>query len=283
MQSSNFQRGVQLFELGRYPEAISYFSQDMEQWDNRYMLAQSYYQNGDLKKASSLTNGLLEEAPENPNVFFLKSQIALQQDRDKEALQYINEALAFNPYDADFFGLKGAILLQFKKYGEGLVAINEGLAIDPKNNFCLNTRAQLLTKLDRKQEAAYTVEDILLDNPEEAYSHANVGWVALENNQLDKALTHFKEALRYNPNFEYAREGMSKTLKAKNFIYRSYLKYEFWIAKQSSKNQWIFIIGIYIAYRIGLKALNASGLTFLAIPLILSLIHILTLPTILLV
>ncbi len=268
MQSSNFQRGMQLFELGRYTEAISYFSQDLEQWDNKYMLALSYYRIGDLKKSESLSNGLLEEAPDNPNVFFLKSQIALHQDRDKEALSYINEALGINPYDADYFGLKGAILLQLKKYEEGLVAINEGLAIDPKNNFCLNTRAQLLTKLDRKQEAAHTIEDILLDNPEESYSHANVGWVALENNQLDKALSHFKEALRYDPNFEYAREGMSKALKAKNLIYRSYLKYEFWIAKQSSKNQWVFIIGIYIAYRIGIKALNASGLTFLAIPLI---------------
>jgi len=268
MQSSNFQRGMQLFELGRYTEAISYFSQDLEQWDNKYMLALSYYRIGDLKKSESLSNGLLEEAPDNPNVFFLKSQIALHQDRDKEALSYINEALGINPYDADYFGLKGAILLQLKKYEEGLVAINEGLAIDPKNNFCLNTRAQLLTKLDRKQEAAHTIEDILLDNPEESYSHANVGWVALESNQLDKALSHFKEALRYDPNFEYAREGMSKALKAKNLIYRSYLKYEFWIAKQSSKNQWVFIIGIYIAYRIGIKALNASGLTFLAIPLI---------------
>ena len=51
-------------------------------------------------------------------------------------------------------------------------------------------------------------------------------------------------------------------------MYKWYLKYAFWISKQSSRNQWIFIIGLYVAYRLGVKVLEASDLTFLIIPLI---------------
>jgi tetratricopeptide (TPR) repeat protein len=131
-------------------------------------------------------------------------------------------------------------------------------------------RAQILTKLDRVDEATETVEDILYDNPEDSYSHANVGWVELENGNNKKALEHFKEALQLDPNFEYAREGMSTVLKSKNFFYRWYLKYSFWIAKQSSTNQWAFIIGLYVVYRVSFKVLSENDMTYLAFPLMLA-------------
>ena len=37
-----------------------------------------------------------------------------------------------------------------------------------------------------------------------------------------KALEHFKEALQFNPNFEYARQGMSTALKSNNFVWKAY-------------------------------------------------------------
>ncbi len=270
MESSNLQRGIQLYELGRYKEASTYFQQDLENWDARFYLAQSYYMLDDYPKSKELANELLYESPDNKDVFFLKARLALALDDEKGALDYIDECLNRDPYEAIFFGFKSNILLSLKKYNEGLQAANEGLSIDPQNSLCLNIRAQHLTKLNRVSEAETTVKDILFSNPEDAYSHANIGWVALENNNIEKALHHFKEALRHNPNFEYAREGMSTALKSKNLIYRAYLKYNFWISKQSSKNQWIFIIGIYLVYRFSFKFLSDSGMTYLAIPLMLA-------------
>lgn len=270
MESSDLLRGVQLYELGRYQDAVTYFAKDLKNWESRFYLAQSYYMLSEYKKAADLAEGLLSESPNDQDVFYLKARIALQQDQEQEALQNINEAISIDPYDSNYFGFKAAILLQLKKYEEGLENANEGLHIDPKNSFCLNIRAQLLTKLNRVSEAGHTIEDILFENPEDSYSHANVGWVALENNKIDTALSHFKEALQIDPNYQYAREGMSTALKAKNFIYRNYLKYSFWISKQSTKNQWGILIGIYLVYRFSFKFLSANGLTYLAIPLLIA-------------
>lgn len=270
MEASNLQRGIQLFELGRYEEALRYFGEDLERWDSRYYMALCHYHLDNYKKAQDLSDGLLFEQPDNDGIFFLKAQIAHAMDDEKNALTYINKAIEIDPYDPDYFGLKAGILLQLKKYKEGLYMADEGLNLNPNNAFCLNMRAQLLTKLDRVDEAKRTMEDILLDDPENAYSHSNVGWIALENNDIPKALGHFKEALQKDPNFEYAREGMSTALKAKNVFYKWYLKYNFWIAKKSSGSQWGFIIGIYLIYRFTSQFLIANNLTFLAIPLIIA-------------
>lgn len=272
MESRNHERGVQLFELGRYKDAIDYFKQaiaeEPKDWYSKFYLAICFINQDNFKEAKLITDTLLEEQPNNPDVFYLKAKIHLQEDDFKNAQKFVDLAISINPYDADYFGLKAGLLLQEKKFEDGLIKANEGLQIDPKNAYCLNLRAQLLTKLNRIPEADRTVEDILYDNPEDSFSHANVGWVHLENGNTNKALDHFKQALQLDPNFEYAREGMSTALKSKNFIYKWYLKYSFWMAKQSSKNQWIFVIGIYIAYRIGVKVLDAAGMSYLVIPLI---------------
>ncbi|KGK32242.1 tetratricopeptide repeat protein [Cellulophaga sp. E6(2014)] len=274
MESVHKDRGIQLFELGRIKDAIDHFkkaiSEDHEDWTSKFYLAICYLNEKQLEEAEKITERLLEDTPNDANVFYLKAKIKLQKDEYDASRKFIDMAIAINPYDADYFGHKAGLLLQKKKFEEGLEAVNEGLRIDAKNAYCLNLRAQILTKLNRIPEADQTVEDILYDNPEDSYSHANIGWVQLENGNHKKALDHFKQALQFDPNFEYAREGMTTALKSKNFIYRWYLKYSFWMAKQSSKNQWVFIIGLYIAYRVAVKLLDSAGLSYVAIPLIIA-------------
>lgn len=274
IESKNHQRGVQLFELGRFNDAIPYLQQAITEsifnYASKYYLALCFFNIESFDKSSSVIDELLQTTPNEGNLFFLKGQIASRLGKSAEALQLVNQSIELNPYEADYFGFKGALLMESKKFEEALHFVNEGLALDPKNTSCLNLRARLLTKLNRKEEAEQTVEHLLFDNAENDYAHANVGWVALENGDTQKALHHFKQALQLNPNMQYAREGMTTALKSKNFIYKWYLKYAFWMSNQSSKNQWIFIIGLYVVYRLGISLLRASDLTFLVIPLVIA-------------
>ncbi len=274
MSSRNLDRGIQLYELGKFKEACKYLNDSIAEDPNnsnaKLYLAFCFFNLKKYDASLGMADELLKTTPNSSEVFFLKAQNYYHKDNKKEALTLIDTALEIDPNNANYFGLKGAILLSKKKYDEALAYVNEGLQINPKNNTCLNLRAQILTKLDRIEEADETVEFILNDNPEDCYSHANVGWVALENKNTEKSLHHFKQALQFDPNFEYARQGMSTALKSKNFIYRWYLNYAFWISNQSSKKQWGFIIGIYIAYRLSVKLLEGIGLSYIAIPLIIA-------------
>jgi tetratricopeptide (TPR) repeat protein len=272
MESPNLLRGLQLFELSRYKEAITYFKTAITENPNdftaKYGLAQCYFQTDLIDDALKIALDLRGESPNDAELYFLLSQIYLHKDNLKESNLNIEQALQLNPFSANNFGQKAYILLNQKQYEEALNFVNQGLQIDPKNTFCLNIRATALTKLKRKDAAQSTIENLLHDNPENAYSHANVGWSHLERNDTKTALKHFKEALKLDPNSEFARNGMLTAMKAKNKIYNLYLRYAFWMTNQSSRNQWIFIIGIYLAYRFGIKLLSASGLTILVVPFI---------------
>jgi len=270
--SANFERGAQLFEMGRYKDAIPFLSQSLaENVDNinsKYLIAQCYFMTNDIERALKLALELRSANPGFDEIYFLLSQIYLHKENVKEALSNINTAIESNPQDENYFGQKAYIKLLEKKFEEALNVANEGLRINAKSDFCLNARATALTKLKRTEELEETIENLLQDNPEDSNSHANVGWSYLEKNDVPKALTHFKEALKLNPTSEYARDGMLTGVKAKNSIYNLYLRYAFWIGNKSEKNQWYFIIGIYLAYRFSVKILSASGLAILAIPLI---------------
>jgi len=110
----------------------------------------------------------------------------------------------------------------------------------------LNARARALTKLNDVEGANQTIQDALKENPNNAYTHANFGWNLLEKGDKKKALSHFKEALKINPNSDIARAGMVEALKAKYLLYRLFLKYTFWIGNLSQKYQWAVIIGFYL-------------------------------------
>lgn len=271
-QNPNLERGIQLFEMGRYPEAKPYLhkaiSDDSTNFISQYYLAQCYFLTDDIKNSKILTLELRKSAPNNDRVYFLLSQISLQEDKPEEALSHIDTSIRIDPYEEDYFGQKAYCLIQLKNYEQALKFANEGLKLNAKSEFCLNVRATALTKLGRKSEVKETIENILQDNPENAFSHANIGWSHLENNNRKEALNHFKESLKLDPNSEFARSGMVEAVKSKNKVYNLYLRYAFWISNKSSKSQWSFILGIYIIYRISVKALSASGLTFLAIPII---------------
>jgi tetratricopeptide (TPR) repeat protein len=107
-----------------------------------------------------------------------------------------------------------------------------------------------LVKLGRKAEAGVTIDAALSRNPDNALTHANQGWTFLEQNQPKKALEHFREALRLDPENEWARSGIVEALKARNFIYAIMLRYFLWMSRLSTRVQWAIILGGYFGNRI---------------------------------
>lgn len=267
MDSPHYTRGTQLFELKRFAEAIKSFKKQLsiepDDFFSKYYLALCYLNIDDFNKAEELVKSILATNPDFSNAHYLNSILSYNNDKLDEAIKHIDIAISIDPYDADFFGHKALIFLAKKQYKTALKNADEGLKIDAKNLHCLNTRTQALTKLKRKEEAFETLQNTLSDNPEDNFTHANAGWTNLEIGNHKEAKNHFKEALSRDPNDEYARQGMVQAIKSKNIFYRGFLKYAFWIEKQSKSNQWFIIIGIYLAYRFSHILLKNSSLSFL--------------------
>ena len=121
--------------------------------------------------------------------------------------------------------------------------------MDPEDTSALNIRAIARRNSNDRDAAEQSLRDALTIDPNDALTHANLGWNAFDRGDRGEAEHHFREALRLNPNLEWARRGVIEMLKSKNPLYRIMLSYFVWIQRKSSAYQWLFIIGLYVLYR----------------------------------
>jgi tetratricopeptide (TPR) repeat protein len=175
----------------------------------------------------------------------------------EDAYRAVQEALRLDPADADSFALLSSIELARNRWLAALEAAEQALALNAEHVGAANLRAMALVRLGRKAEAMESVDYALGRAPDNAFSHANQGWNRLHQNDPLKAQEHFREALRLDPNLDYAREGMLEALKARNPVYRIMLAYFLWLGRQSSRFQWAFIIGIFFGGRVA-RSLSIS-------------------------
>ena len=200
-------------------------------------------------EAISLIRQAISEQPDNDYFLYLHALFSFQKEDLKEAKKFISNAISYNPYQADYLGLLASINLNQKDWQLALENANKGLEIDSENLTCLNTRSTALFKLDKKEEAYSTIQEALNQDPENDYTHANIGWGMLEKGDDKKALEHFREALKLNPENANAKAGMVEALKARYLFYRLFLKYAFWIGNMKGKLQWAVILGFYFGSR----------------------------------
>lgn len=188
-------------------------------------------------------------APDVPYFHYVHAVVLHRSDREEDAFRAVQEALRIDPSDADNFSLLSSIELARRRWPAALEAAEQALALNPEHVGANNLRAMALVRLGRKEEAMQTVDFALNRAPDDAFSHANQGWNCLHRNDPKQAQVHFREALRLQPDLEYARQGMLEALKARNPIYRGMLAYFLWLGRQSARFQWAFIIGIYFGSR----------------------------------
>lgn len=254
MEDTRLSRISILFQQGKFAEAERVLKDLLTGDSNNVhllsMLAEACLQQNKFDVARSIIDNAIGLSPAIPDLFYVKSRIAIQQDKYDEAEENIQHSIVLDPYDADYFALFANIKLVRKRYQEALELADEALAIDAENLLALNTRSTALLKLNNSEASFRTIEGALRGDPNNAYTHANYGWGLLEKGDHKKALVHFKESLKNNPNFEYAQSGMTEALKAGNPVYRLFLKYAFWMSNLTAKYQWGVIIGFYLGVRI---------------------------------
>jgi tetratricopeptide (TPR) repeat protein len=210
-------------------------------------------------------------SPDDPFSHHILAVVLNRIDREKEARVAIEEAIRLDPDNEAHFAVLASVHLALRDWPAALAAAERGLAIDPENVQCANLRSMALVRLGRKDEAMATVDFALERAPENAWSHANQGWNHLHRNDPKRAQHHFREALRLEPDLEYARQGMLEALKARNPVYRGMLAYFLWMGRQSGKLQWTFVLGTYFVSRyIGSLARSGGPLSWIAWPLVIA-------------
>ena len=203
-----------------------------------------------FQEATDETRQAIHLAPDNPFAHYALAHVLFDRHHLSEALTAINEAIRLDPQDSNYYSLLANIHFQERRWQDALNAAEQGLQFDPEHVACTNLRAMAMVKLGRKADAGRTIDSALAKNPDNSLTHANQGWTLLEKGDPKKAAEHFREALRLDPQNEWARQGIIEALKARNFIYAIMLKYFLWMAKFSRQGQWGILLAGYVGNRI---------------------------------
>lgn len=214
-------------------------------------------------KALELINTAVGLEPTYGDHFYHQSRILYLKRDFAAAMTSINTALDLEPSDPYFCGQKAMLLYQKEKRDEAIEWAKKGLETDPENDFCANVLSMVLGVKGDTLGAEAVLGDRLARNPEDAFSHANMGYNFIRKGNMKQAKVHFKEALLIDPEFQYAKDGMIEAIKGSNILYRTIVNYGVWMEKLTSKNQWFVIIGLLLVVNF-LPVLIAPYLLFIA-------------------
>ncbi len=259
--SLDTQRAAQLVQLHKHDLALAEIDAVLAEDPNNYrahaLRALVFMEKKRRKEALEAAMRAVTLAPDEDYPHYIMSLIHFNLTgyyRKSEAA--IKEALRINPQEADYYDVLASLRLVRREYREALEICDKGLRLDPGHVDCKRTRATALTKLGRGQEAEEAVRGALRLDPGNPATMATLGWTRLESGDHQGALEAFRDALRTDPSDEHAREGLVEALKARNFLFRQFLKYRFWYGNLGGQARWGFIIGLLLVSRL-LRAVPA--------------------------
>lgn len=170
--------------------------------------------------------------------------------RLKEAQASADQAIALDPFDSTAHAAKGLAYLRESRWSEAERCAREGLELDADDALAQNVLTQSLLWQGRKDESEEDIRARLARDPEDAFTHYNAGYAALKRDDYKQAETHFLEALRLDPEFDPAREGLLESFRARNAIYRLHLRQAFAMAQLTERTRIGVAIGAYLVYRV---------------------------------
>ena len=204
---------------------------------------------GRLAEAQQHVETAIGLAPEYDFPYYLLSLAHQRQHRLTEAQQAIEQALALDPADPNYHHVLGLLRFQRGQWEGALRAAEAGLQSDAEHVDCLGLRGRCLARLGRTPEANDSLAQALRYDPDDAGTHADAGWVALEAGRHRQALDHFRDALRRQPTSNYAREGLVEALKARYWLYRAFLRFTVWTENLGGGTRRLLFLGLYVLVR----------------------------------
>ena len=220
----------------------------------RQMLARALEGQGKHAAALHEAREAVRLAPDDSVAYYTLANIHLGAGALAEADAATDRAIELDPRDPDCYALRAAIRLRQEKWPVALAAAEAGLAIDPDHRASVNFRTQALTMLGRRGDAQTALAASLARDPQDEITHCNLGWELLAAGDHERGIVHFREALRLDPNYEYARQGFVEAMKSKHRLYGLLLRALFAVARWPAWVRWTLVI----AYLVALRALTVA-------------------------
>lgn len=167
---------------------------------------------------------------------FLESDEGLRRRVARSAEHHYREALRLEPQNPYYHAALADNLFDSGRFDQARQAAEAGLAIDPQHVKCLNLLVNILMERGGVRPAEQAALAALAARPDDAYTHANRGWVLLRAGKHGEAYDHFRESLRQYPQSPWAKAGLTEAIKHRFVPYRMIAGGLGWLSKQDRNN-----------------------------------------------
>jgi tetratricopeptide (TPR) repeat protein len=244
-------RALLFVRQGRYREAESYLRKaiqnDPEEPQGFFFLATCLMHDPNTRsEALAMIDQALRLRPMRGFYHAQRANILVLLSRSKDALQEVEQARGLAPDSPDSYVAESLVMLVLGKPQEAERASRQALAIDPENEAAGDSLADALRMQGKLDESDAQISGLLAKNPENPWTHSSAGMLALQRGKVRVAETHFRSALRIEPEHREAREGLLHAFRARSPLYRAYLKYSFAMEKLGRTGRGLLVIGLLI-------------------------------------
>jgi len=192
-------------KLNNFQKAIEYFSRVLELKSDyapaHYNLARAYQAVGKPGEAFVHYHKAIVLVPHFEQAIYNYALLGLQLGRVDNAIQAFSKFIVLQPENVrGYFGLGNAYALK-KDFVKAIDMFQQGISVDPTYILIQVNLATAQVQAGRVDDALSTFEGILKRSPGIAGVHKNLGMIYTRHkNDTAKAIHHFEESLRLDPN-----------------------------------------------------------------------------------
>ncbi len=179
-------------------------------------MALKHHQSGQLQRADSIYQQVLQENPNNPDALNLSGLIAHQTGNNINAAKLINKAILNNPNNPDYYYHLGIVLSTLGKWKEAIPAYKQALSQKPDHFEALNNLGNIMREHGNAENAIEIYRAALKLKPNCAEIWNNMGNVLKEKGQNEDAIEGYKKAIEIKPDYAEAWNNMGSTLFEQN-------------------------------------------------------------------
>jgi tetratricopeptide (TPR) repeat protein len=179
----------------------------------------------------------------------VRAQALLSLSRPVDAEAAAREAIRIDPEDADTWGLLAGALLGQERWDDSLWAVDHALSIAPDSKTALGLQALAFAMSRDGADWQDAAGRTLAVAPDSSLAHAFSGQAHLLRGREREAVEHFREALRLDPESEFAQTGLADAMKAAHPLFRPYFRYYVWQSRLPRGWRIALLVGPLLAVR----------------------------------
>jgi tetratricopeptide (TPR) repeat protein len=167
-------------------------------------------------------------APELSLGHVARAQALLSLDRFDDAEASAKEAIRWDPEDSDPWVLLTAAHVGRGRWDNALAAADRALSLEPESETARGLRAVALSLSESGADWQEAADQTLAVAPDSALAYAFSGQAYLARRGEREAAERFREALRLDPESEFAQAGLAHAMKAEHPLFKPFFRFFLW-------------------------------------------------------